>query len=110
MSYEVIWSENASLDLIDIVSYIKFNSGKGIAKGIYTKIKRKVDKIIDFPKKGIIVPELYSIGITDIYQIMESPWKIYYKILEDKILVLSVIDGRRNLEEILYKKIITNRN
>ncbi len=109
MSYKIIWSEDASLDLVDIISYIKMHSGKKIAKGIYTRIKRKVDNIIDFPKAGIIVPELYSIGITDIYQIIESPWKIYYKILENKILVLSVIDGRRNLEEILYKKIISTR-
>ena len=110
MSYKVIWSEDASLDLVDIISYIKSHSGKGIAKKIYTRIKSKIENIIDFPKAGIVVPELVNIGITDIYQIIESPWKIYYKILEDKILVLSVIDGRRNLEEILYKKIITSRN
>lgn len=109
MSYKIIWSEDASLNLVDIVSYIKLHSGKKIAKEIYTRIKKKVDNIIDFSKAGLIVPELYSIGITDIYQILESPWKIYYKILDDKILVLSVIDGRRNLEEILYRKIITNR-
>ena len=107
MSSKVIWSEDASLDLVDIVSYIKIHSGKGIAKEIYTRIKSKVDYIVDFPKAGIVVPELVNIGITDIYQIIVSPWKVYYKVIEDKILVLSVIDGRRNLEEILYKKIIT---
>ncbi|MEA1910523.1 MAG: type II toxin-antitoxin system RelE/ParE family toxin [Spirochaetota bacterium] len=107
MSSKVIWSKDASLDLVDIVSYIKIDSGKGIAKEIYTRIKSEVDKIVDFPKAGIIVPELADIGITDIYQIIVSPWKVYYKVIEDKILVLSVIDGRRNLEEILYKKIIS---
>ena len=107
MSSKVIRSENASLDLVDIVSYIKVHSGKEIAKGIYTKIKSKVEYIVDFPKAGIVVPELIDIGITDIYQIVVSPWKVYYKVINNKILVLSVIDGRRNLEEILYKKIIT---
>ncbi len=107
MSFKVIWSEDASLDLVDIVSHIKIHSGKGIAKEIYTRIKSKVDNIVDFPKAGMVVPELVNIGVTDIYQIIVSPWKVYYKVIEDKILVLSVIDGRRNLEEILYKKIIT---
>jgi len=107
MSFKVMWSEDASLDLLDIVSYIKIQSGKGIAKEIYTRIKSKVDHIVDFPKAGILVPELVNIGVTDIYQIIVSPWKVYYKVIEDKILVLSVIDGRRNFEEILYKKIIT---
>lgn len=107
MSYEAIWSKNASLDLIEIVSYIKNYSGNKIAKGIYTKIKSEVEYIVDFPKAGIVVPELVDIGITNIYQIIVSPWKIYYKVIENRILVLSVIDGRRNLEEILYKKIIS---
>lgn len=107
MSFKVIWSEDASLDLLDIISYIKIHSGKGIAKEIYTRIKSKVDHIVDFPKAGILVPELVNIGVTDIYQIIVSPWKVYYKVIGNNILVLSVIDGRRNLEEILYKKIIS---
>jgi len=107
MSSMVIWSEDASLDLVDIVLYIKIHSGKEIAKGIYTRIKSKINNIVDFPKAGMSVPELVDIGIIDIYQIIISPWKIYYKIIEDKIMILSVIDGKRNLEEILYKKIIT---
>jgi len=107
MSSKVIWSNDASLDLVEIVSYIKIHSGKGIAKKIYTKIKSKVDYIVDFPEAGILVPELVNIGITDIHQIIVSLWKVYYKVNENNILVLSVIDGRRNLEEILYKKIIS---
>jgi plasmid stabilization system protein ParE len=52
---------------------------------------------------GRIVPELARLGINYIRQITEKPWKIYYRIVDDAIWILAVIDEHRNLEEILWK-------
>jgi hypothetical protein len=40
-----------------------------------------------------------------------KPWKVYYKISENnkKVYILFVLDGRRNLEEILISKVIDNK-
>ncbi len=109
MAYSIIWSKDAGDELFEIVSYIKYRTGINAAKNIYSKIKTKIEKISDHPKSGKAVPELKDIGMNDIYQIIEGPWKIYYKIEGNKILVLSVLDGRRNMEEILYKKVIDGK-
>jgi toxin ParE1/3/4 len=52
---------------------------------------------------------LKDIGINDYRQIVQDHWIIYYKVEGESIHIISVIDGRRNLEEILYKKIIDGK-
>ncbi|GBU22327.1 hypothetical protein R80B4_02234 [Fibrobacteres bacterium R8-0-B4] len=55
--------------------------------------------------------ELKDIGIFDVYELVINTWKVYYKISDDnkKAYVLFVLDGRRNLEEILISKVIDNK-
>ena len=109
MQYEIIWSLDAGTDLLKIVSYIKEHSGTIIAQSIYDRIKARVTPLKDFPGTGRPVPEVVKIGVTDIQQISEKPLKIYYKVFEKTINIVSVIDSRRNLEEVLYEKVMEGK-
>ena len=109
MKKKIVWSQDASDDLIDIVTYIKEKSGKNIANEIYQRIITHVEKIDFFPEIGRVVPELISIGVLDIREIIETPWRVFYRITSSEIQIISVIDGRRNIEEILYKKVIDGK-
>jgi toxin ParE1/3/4 len=109
MKKKIVWSQDASDDLIDIVTYIKEKSGKNIANEIYKRLLSHVEKIDIFPECGRVVPELISIGVLDIREIIENPWRIFYRITSNEIQIISVIDGRRNIEEILYKKVIDEK-
>lgn len=73
---------------------------------IYNKFKAKVENLKIFPELGTEVPELKKIGIYYIKQMVISPWKVYYKLDNSKIIILSIIDSRRNLEDILIEKLI----
>jgi hypothetical protein len=55
--------------------------------------------------------ELMDIGIFDVYELVIKPWKVYYKISSNnkKVYILFVLDGRRNLEEILMLKVIDSK-
>jgi len=48
---------------------------------------------------------LKKFGIIIIHQININPWSIYYKIKNNTMKIISIIDMRRNLEEMLYQKI-----
>lgn len=106
MEYEIIWSKDSTDDLYDILSFINENSGLSKAKNIYSKFKAKVENLKIFPELGTEVPELKKIGIYYIKQMVISPWKVYYKLDNSKIIILSIIDSRRNLEDILIEKLI----
>jgi toxin ParE1/3/4 len=109
VKYDVIWSKDAGNELIEIISYIKYNTGKITAEKIYTKILNEVNRISKNPEGRRISPLLREFGINYIHQFNISPWIVYYKVENNKMEIISIIDGRRNLEEILYKKIIDGK-
>ena len=57
------------------------------------------------PKSGRIIPELERQGITQYRELIQGYYRIVYKISKDKVVILTVIDGRRNFEEIIIEKL-----
>ena len=107
---EVIWSQDAGDELIEIISYIKNNTGKMTAENIYKKIIDEVKKVSANASGRRISPLLKQFGITDIHQCNVNPWVIYYRVEANVMKIISIIDSRRNLEATLYKKIIDGKS
>ena len=105
--YEVIWAKTAENDLVKIIGYIAQNS-PGNALRILKKIKKQVNDLYHLPKRYRIVPELYDHGITQYREMMIKPWRVMYRISNGKVYVLSVLDSRQNIEDILLKRFTQN--
>ena len=74
--------------------------------------KRIIDEVKIASKNASgrrISPLLREFGITDIHQLNVNPWTIYYRAEKNVMNIISIIDSRRNLEEILYKKVIDGK-
>src|SRR4030042_3740038 len=106
MKYNIIWTKSAEYDLNEIINYILSKDEINNAKKIYEKIKYRINLLNDSPEQGRIVPELQILKIKKYREIIINPWRIIYKIENRKIFILLVIDGRRNLEEILLDRIL----
>jgi addiction module RelE/StbE family toxin len=104
-AYDVRWSETSEKDLTDIIEYIAEDSPPH-AYQVFKKIKQKTLNLHTFPDRGRIVPELQDQGITQYRELVISPWRIIYRISERKVYVLSVLDARRNVEDILLRRMI----
>jgi len=104
---KIVWSKDAKNELADIIRYIKQNTGKSTAEKIKTRFFEEIHKIAEYPQIRRISPALSDFGINHIFQLNVKPWIVYYKLEIGIILILSIIDGRRNLEEILHEKIIS---
>ncbi len=103
--YDVRWSETSERDLTGIIEYIARDS-PAYAYQVFKEIKRKVSRLYTFPDRGCIVPELQNQGIIQYRELILAPWRIIYRISERKVYVLSVLDSRRNIEDILLKRLI----
>jgi len=103
--YDVIMAKSAEDDLNDIINFIAQNKPR-TAVVIMDKIHAKVKTLDRFPYRGSYVPELLARNIKDYRQLTEDPWKIIYKINENVVNVLVIIDSRRNLQDILIKKLL----
>ena len=106
-NYEVIWAKTAENDLEKIIEYIAQNS-PGNALRILKKIKKRVNDLYHLPKRYRIVPELYDPGITQYREMIIKPWRVMYRISNGKVYVLSVLDSRQNMEDILLKRFTQN--
>ena len=106
--YDVIWSNIAENDLKYIVEYISDDSPANAIK-IFKRIKDRASILYTFPERGRIVPELRDQGILQYRELIISPWRILYRISEKKVLVLSVLDSRRNIEDLLLKRLTNSK-
>lgn len=105
--YEVIWAKTAENDLLKIIEYIAQNNPANSIR-ILKKIKKQTDELYHSPKRCRIVPELHDQGITQYREMVITPWRVMYRISDDKVYVLSVFDSRRNIEDILLKRFTQN--
>ena len=103
--YNVIWASVAEKDLLNIVEYIAEDSPQN-ALQILAKIKKQASSLYTLPERGRIVPELYDQGILLYRELIVAPWRLIYRIAGQEIFILSVIDSRRNVEDILLKRLI----
>jgi plasmid stabilization system protein ParE len=105
-AYNVKWTKPAQKDLNNIIDFI-MKDGFDRANQIYERIILKVDDLQFMPNKGRIVPELELLNINMYREIIDNPWRIFYKIDKTDIFILAVIDGRRNVEDIIFDRLIT---
>jgi plasmid stabilization system protein ParE len=103
--YKVIWADIAEDDLKNIIEYIADDSLLNAQK-VFNKIREKASSLYIFPGRGRLVPELKDQGILQYRELIHSPWRIIYRISENKVYVLSVLDSRRNIEDILLKRLL----
>lgn len=103
--FRVIWAPTAKKDLVEIFKYISVDSVTS-AKKIAKSIKRKAQTLTSFPERGRVVPELQIVGISTYRELIVNPWRLVYRIEENKVFVLAVLDSRRDLESILLERLI----
>ena len=100
---DVLWTNTAKEDLREIIEYIRVDSPQ-TAIQILTGIEKEVSKLNLFPNRGRIIPELSRNSIMRYRELIMSPWRIFYKPEGSKIYIMAVIDGRRNIEDILLHR------
>lgn len=104
-SYRVKWSESARSDLISLIRFIAMDD-PGQARQILQRLHEKADTLTDFPERGRVVPEIRAVGLHSHREIISSPWRIIYRIEGARVIVLAVLDGRRDLQDILLERLI----
>jgi plasmid stabilization system protein ParE len=103
--YLVNITQNAENDLKEIILFIAQNNPQTAIK-IMERIQAKINTLDHSPYRGAYVPELLARNIKDYRQITESPWKIIYRVDGGIVNILAIIDSRRNLQDIIIKKLL----
>lgn len=103
--FTIDWSKIARKDLFLIIEYISLNN-PAAAKRALQKIQEKALQLDVYPERCRIVPELQRQGISNYRELIIDHWRVIFKITGDQVLVLAVVDSRRNLEDVLLQRLL----
>ncbi len=102
-SYQVLWTHTAQQDLTEIIDYIAQDSIAD-ALAILHKLETKAALLITLPNRGRIVPELLHTGISQYRELISAPWRIIYRVESQRVMVMAVLDSRRDLQTVLLSR------
>lgn len=103
--YLVVWSESAAFDLKSIVSFIAVDSMQN-ARETFAKIKKESQLLERFPDLGKIPVELEALQIGGYRELSINPWRIFYRKQANQIVILALVDSRRDLEDALWNRLM----
>ena len=91
--HKILWTGPALDDLRGIRDYVS-QDDPAAAKRLAEKIRNGVLRLADHPLSGRVVPELSGL---DYREVIIAPYRIVYAVKKDKVIILRVWHGRREL-------------
>ena len=108
MPYCIQFTNHAINDLEGIYDYIYLNDGPGKTDHVINKIESIINKLVEYPNRGVYPIELKEVGIKDFREVFFKPYRIIYKILKDTVYVMMITDGRRDIQSLLQRRLLIN--
>jgi toxin ParE1/3/4 len=106
MKYKVLIDPQAKQDLREIFIYVALNDNLRSTNKLLDSLEDKCYKLEKYSERGHIPAEIKSTGIKKCLEIHYKPYIIIYEIDNDVVYVHSVLDGRRNIQEILSDRLL----
>ena len=96
----MLWTDTARNDLESLVDYIAADD-PAAAMQVLDRVEQRARALESQARRGRIVPELRAVGVLHYRELLERPWRIVYRIEASRVLVLAVLDTRRDLQSLL---------
>jgi toxin ParE1/3/4 len=106
MTFNVYLIEDAEKDLFDIYRYVSRNDSVGHANRLIEKLEKSILKLEVLPDRGHIPPELERIGVLEFREVFYKPYRIIYQIIGNNVYVHCILDGRRDMQDILQQRVL----
>jgi toxin ParE1/3/4 len=91
----ITFADSAFVDLEAIRAWYIDQQVPNVGNKLLKEIIAQVERLVDFPESGRIVPEF---GIANLREIIHAPLRIVYRLDGDKIRVVRIWRGERILK------------
>lgn len=98
----------ADKDVAGIIRFIYKREGTAMAREILKRFRKAKEELRTLPERGRIVPELRRINILTFRELQIPPYRMMYQISEPEntVFIHIVVDGRRDLSELLQVRLL----
>jgi len=106
VKYKVNILSSAENDLFEIYQYVFQNDSEEKADKLFSKLKEKCISLENQPRREHVPKELAFFGVGDFLEITQKPYRIIYRIIGKETFIFAVLDGRRDMQKILYERLL----
>ena len=106
MKYRVYIIADAEEDIFGIYKYVADSDSIQRTESLLQNIEERISGLSELANRGHNPPELKRIGIYEYREIHFKPYRIIYQIIDSDIYVHCVLDGRRDLEDLLQERLL----
>jgi len=106
ITYTVLLTQDAMDDLKAIYDYIYDHDSPDRADYVIGQIEKIFGTLALFPERCGYPPELLEVGIKEYRETFFKPYRIVYRIQDSRVYVMMVVDGRRNLQTLLLRRLL----
>ncbi|MGC9237603.1 MAG: type II toxin-antitoxin system RelE/ParE family toxin [Thiomonas sp.] len=104
--YEVLLTAGAEQDLESIYDHIAEFDRKANADYVLDRLLEVVESLATFPERGVYPKELAALGIRDYRQTAFKPYRVIYRVMEQKVYIYVIADGRRDMQSLLARRLL----
>ncbi|MEI6610172.1 MAG: type II toxin-antitoxin system RelE/ParE family toxin [Deltaproteobacteria bacterium] len=108
MSFKVLLTADAARDLDELYQCIAIHDAPGKADQVLTNIEKIFGSLSETPERGVYPKELIALGIRDYREIFFKPYRLIYRVIGDNIYILLIVDGRRDMQTLLQRRLLGN--
>jgi toxin ParE1/3/4 len=104
--HDVFLIAEAEEDIFEIYQFVARHDSPAKAAALFNKLHETARSLSRQPSRGHIPPELTRINVSGFLEIHFKPYRIIYQIDGTSVFIHAVLDGRRNLQEILPARLL----
>lgn len=107
MSYQVFLTDDAVTDMEELDDYISEQDSPEKADHVLNEIEDIIQSLANMPERGSHPSELLKLGIREYRECFFKPYRIIYRVIDKKVYVYLVADGRRQMEGLLNRRLLS---
>ena len=105
MRFDVLLTGHAERDLEELYDYIAAHDNPGNAARVLVRIEKALQSLSTSPERGSHPKELLALGIREYRQTFFKPYRLIYRIVEQRVYVYLIVDGRRDIQGLLARRL-----
>jgi toxin ParE1/3/4 len=106
VKYQVHIIAEAEEDLFSIHRFVSLNDSPERADRLLANLEETCLSLGELPNRGHVPPELQRVAVEDYLEIHYKMYRIIYQVISKRVFIHCVLDGRRDLEELLLERLL----
>lgn len=104
--FDVELTAGAEGDLAAIHGWIVGQGDGAAADRFLDLLLERIERLESFPLRGAVLPELEPLGMSEFRQIIAAPYRIVYRVFDQRVVITLIAHGRRDFTQLLEKRLL----